>query len=89
MTSPFKLHCLNCGLSLPDAAKYLDVKESRAKEWWMGRRNAPDGVITDLRTLADLQRREAVSVACGELSADNVSDAVNRRLIDGEYNEAH
>ncbi len=52
MSSVFKLISQDCGLTMTEAASFLDVRPDTAKSWWMGRRICPDTVIDELLALS-------------------------------------
>jgi len=52
MTTMFKLVCDSCGLSIREAAKFLDVKLDTAKSWSSGRNTAPESMIDKLIELS-------------------------------------
>lgn len=58
MTS-FALLCGVCGLSHREAADMLGVRLDTVKSWSAGRNRAPDGVLDDLRKLAQQIGRAA------------------------------
>ena len=82
----FKLLCQNCSLSLPQAAEYLNVNPSRAKEWWMGRRLVPEGVVDELYALARQQETEAIQRMANK-RIEGISPAVKRHVVHMLSNE--
>ena len=52
MATLFKLFAQSCGLTLAEAAAFLDIPTNTAKSWWSGRRKAPEAVIEKLCDLA-------------------------------------
>lgn len=57
--TPFRLLLDATGLSVREAAAFLKIREDTAMSWSSGRRTTPDGVIDELFTLLDRQRRAA------------------------------
>lgn len=57
--TPFALLCGVCGLSHREAADMLGVRLDTVKSWSAGRNRAPDGVLDDLRKLAQQIGRAA------------------------------
>lgn len=49
----FKLLTMHCGLSITEAASFLNVSENTVKSWASGRRNVRDSVLNELRALAE------------------------------------
>lgn len=59
----FALLCARCGLSLREAADFLDVRPDTIKSWSTGRRCPPDDTITALRDLyARIEKAAAEAV---------------------------
>lgn len=58
-TSTFKLLAQDCGLTMTEAADFLGVRLDTAKNWWVGRRNCPDSVLSELLTLSARQDQAA------------------------------
>lgn len=79
MTTLFKLACQSCGLSLREAAAFLEVRDTRAKEWWMGRRTPKPSVIDELLALAHRQEiaaAETVKVIQIQIAARGVPEEI-------------
>ena len=51
MTSAYDLMRQRCGLSQQEAADFHDTRLDTVKSWCSGRRQAPEGVITELQDL--------------------------------------
>lgn len=86
--TPFKLICNDCGLSLPETATFLRVRESRAKEWWMGRRGCPEGVIGELLDLSERQDKaaaEAVKVIRQSILQNGVPEIIELGMASDDY----
>lgn len=58
----FKIFLQSTGLSLREAASYLDVSYDSVKNWLYGRHNAPDGVLYEMSDLIDKQNAAAAQV---------------------------
>jgi hypothetical protein len=64
MTTTFALLCERCGLSVREAAEFLDTRLDTVKSWSSGRREAPPGAIDELRGLyAHIERAAAEGLA--------------------------
>jgi len=57
--SKFKLLLQSCGLSISEAAVFLNVREPSVKDWSSDRRTVPDGIIKLLLELSDKQKNVA------------------------------
>jgi len=51
MTTPFALLCERCGLTLAEAARYLEADPETVRGWWSGGTSCPDQVIGQMRLL--------------------------------------
>ena len=58
--TPFSLLLQLSGLTQREAATFLDSREDTVRSWSLGRRNAPPGVIEQMRDLIDRQEEAAV-----------------------------
>ncbi len=67
MITPFSLLIQVCGLSMREAAAWLEVRRDTVKSWSAGRNRTPDGV---LENLVDLAARidAAADKAVGEIA---------------------
>jgi hypothetical protein len=75
----FKILCRACGLSLREAALYLDARPDSISAWSQGKRNAPPGVIEELAGLAsDID----LAVACWVKRNVCLDDVVKFDLAD-------
>lgn len=66
--TPFRLILNSSGLSIREAAVYLNVSHNTAESWAGGRRSVPAGVMAEMFSLIDRQERaarEAVDVITG------------------------
>lgn len=52
MPTEFSLLAGLCGLSIREAADWLEIRPDTAKSWSSGKRNAPAKVLNDLRAMA-------------------------------------
>ena len=57
--TPFRLLLNSSGLSIREAADFLDVRFNTIESWSSGRRSIPDGAVAQLLTLIDRQGRAA------------------------------
>ncbi len=75
-----------CGLSIREAADFHSVSSDSIKSWSSGRRQAPEGVLNELRelhrkqrTAADLALRSSgrtEALVLGEISSDGQAQAL-------------
>lgn len=68
----FALLTQRCGLSISEAAEFLDVPLNTIKSWSSGRRATPQGVIDELRALYRLIEDSAAKalIEIGDLLAE-------------------
>lgn len=57
--TPFAALCRLAGLSIREASEFLDVPTNTANKWAQGSRNAPPGVMGELRSLVERQETAA------------------------------
>ena len=57
--TPFDLLLRLAGLSLDEAARFLDVRPDTVASWRQGRRNPREAVLDELRRLISRQEQEA------------------------------
>lgn len=61
--STVKLLSGSCGLSMREAAAFLELNEHNFQSMWLGRRPCPPGVLRELRDLYGKIDRAAVKLA--------------------------
>lgn len=73
MNATFALIRERCGLSLAEAADFLDVSADSIRSWSSGRRSAPQGAIDEMRALYRAIEDAAAKnlIVIGDLLADN------------------
>jgi DNA-binding transcriptional regulator YiaG len=76
MTSVYDLLRRRCGLSQQEAADFHKAALGTVKSWCSGRRNAPEGVLAELRTLyAQIERAARNDARLAKLPCQGAQDA--------------
>lgn len=88
MSSTFKLISQDCGLTMTEAASFLDVRPDTAKSWWMGRRTCPDSVVDEILTLAirqDVAAQEAALVITEAVERQGAPEDIELGIAADDY----
>lgn len=81
MTTIFKSLCASCGMTVEEAAVYLNIRYDTALALYIGKHAAPSGIIIEMKEcFEDINSEAHKLLSLGQVMSED--QAVQRRIIE-------